>query len=58
MQYKCIYCLLDRRKVIHTQQHDGLSATWQQFIRGPDGRRTDMRRTSGCTPARLESRTS
>lgn len=58
MQYKCIYCLLDWRKVIHTQQHDWLSATWQQFIRGPDGRRTDTRRTSGCTPVRSETRTS
>lgn len=62
MQYKCIYCLLDWRKNIHIvtniQQHDWLSTTWQQFMRGPDGHRTDMRTTSGCSPVPSESRTS
>lgn len=62
MQYKCIYCLLDWRKnihiVIHVQQHDWLSTTWQQFKHGLDVHRTDMRTTSGWTPVRPESRTS
>lgn len=62
MQYKCIYCLQDWRRnihiVTHTQQHDWLSTTWQRFMRGPDGHRTDRRTKSRCTPVRSESHTS
>lgn len=61
MQYKCIYCLLVERKIIHIviyiQQHDSLSATWQQFRRGLV-HRTGRRRTSGRTPALPGRRTS
>lgn len=57
MQYTCIYCFLVERKMIHIQQHDCLSATWQQVRRGLV-HRTGRRRTSGCTPALQGTRTS
>ena len=61
MQYKCIYCLLDWRRlfhiVTHIQQHDWSCAEWQQFMRGADVHRIDRRRTR-CSPAQRESRTS
>lgn len=60
MQYKCIYCLLDWRKLyshchIPPTTWQGWSTTWQQLKRGPGVRRTDKRRTSGRMCPLLQS---